>query len=774
MRADDFRTTLNPEAAEVLEVPELRVDGTLKTSGRARYTRDVHLERALWAKFLMSPFPHARITSIDTSVAKAVPGVHAVLTADDIGRRRWGRAMADWPVLAYDRVRYVGERVAAVAAETLEAAEEAVSLIEVEYAELPAVFDAEEALLPDAPILHPEPEKYYAAGKMPELPHLNAVSYATATKGDGDIERLFAEAHLVVEDTYTGPRQHQGYIEPHGCVVWIDDDDRVQVVSTCKTPFSLRDNIAKVVDLPSEQVVVDCQFIGGDFGGKGTTVEEYSCYFLAKATGRPIRSIMHYTDDLTSANPQHAAKYYLRTAVDRDGKIVAHECRAYLNAGAYSTGRGSASSGLGCLAVYNVPNMRFEGYWAYANLVPFGNMRAPGDFHRAQAGEVHVDHIARELGMDPLDFRLKNCLRPGDRMLTGGKIRNPRAVEVLETLRRETRYDSLPKLPPGKGRGIALRYRHVGAGKTELLLRLMPDGTIEALTGNADQGGGAHTVIQRATAATLSVDPSKVRVRYGSTAEALRDAGSGGSRTTTMVGQAAIDGALIMKDRLEELAAEVMGWPAGQVRLERSEFRVASAGSGSERETRSSELRAPFEEVARRIATGPLVEAVGAYDPAEHESEDGRDFNFFAYMVEVDVDQDTGQVRVDDVVTVIDVGTVINPIAHQGQLDGGFVFGYGQAMTEELIHEEGRIITSSLGEYKLPTQMDVPPFRSVLLPTDVGPGPFGAKSAGENTNTAVGGAIANAVYDAVGVQIDESPITAERVFAALQAKRDGA
>ena len=761
MRDDDFRTTLNDDAAAILAAPEMRVDGAMKTTGRARYTRDVHLPDALWAKFLMSPFAHARIISIDTSAAKAVSGVHAVLTADDIDRRRWGRSMNDWPVLAYERVRYVGERVAAVAAETPEAAEEAVSLIQVEYEELPAVFDAEEALRADAPILHPDPEQYYPAGKMPELPHLNAVSYATSRKGDDDIDHLFREAPVVVEDVYIGPRQHQGYIEPHGCVVWIDDDERVQVVSTCKTPFSLRDNIAKVVDLPSDEIVVDCRYIGGDFGGKGTTVEEYSCYFLARATGRPIRSIMSYGDDLTSANPQHAAKYYLRTAVDREGKIIAHECRAYLNAGAYSTGRGTASSGIGCLAVYNVPNVRFEGYWAYTNLVPFGNMRAPGDFHRAQAGEVHVDHIARELGLDPLEIRLRNCLRPGDRMITGGKIRNPRAVEVLETLRRETGWDALPKLPPGKGRGLALRYRHVGSGKTELLLRLLPDGTVEALTGNADQGGGAHTVIQRATAATLTVDPSKVRVRYGTTAEALRDAGSGGSRTTTMVGQAAIDGALIMKDRLEELAAEVMGWPAGDVRLEHGEFVVSGTGD-----------RAPFEDVARRIAAGPLVEAVGAYDPAEHESPDGRDFNFFAYLIEVDVDSATGQVKVDNVTTVIDVGTVINPVAHQGQLDGGFVFGYGQAMTEELIHEEGRIVTSSLGEYKLPTQMDIPRFRTVLLPTEIGPGPFGAKSAGENTNTAVGAAIANAVYDAVGVQINESPITAERVYAALQTKRN--
>jgi CO/xanthine dehydrogenase Mo-binding subunit len=331
-----------------------------------------------------------------------------------------------------------------------------------------------------------------------------------------------------------------------------------------------------------------------------------------------------------------------------------------------------------------------------------------------------------------------------------------------------------------------LRYRHVGAGKTELLLRLLPDGTIEAITGNADQGGGSHTVIQRAAAGTLSVDPQRIRVRYGTTAEAPRDPGSGGSRTTTMVGHAAIDGAILLKDKLEELAAEVMGWPAGEVRLEGSEFRVVPSPLAGEGEVRvvpsplagegeggGADLRAPFEDVARRIAAGPVVEAVGAYDPAEHPSDEGGDFNFVGYMIEVEVDPATGQVRPTEVVTVVDVGTIMNPIAHQGQLDGGFVFGLGQALTEELIHEEGKIITTSLGEYKLPTQMDVPPFRTVLLPTEIGPGPFGAKSAGENTNIGVGGAIANAIYDAVGVQIDASPITAERVLEALKAKAGG-
>jgi len=821
MREHLSPAVLTEDAVAVLEVPEERIDGALKVSGRARYVNDVRLPGMLWADFLMSPHPHARIVSIDTTAARAVPGIHAVLTGQDIGPRLFGRALYDWPVLAYDRVRFVGERMVAVAGETRDAVEEAISRIDVAYDELPAVFDAEEAVRPDAPILHPDAAAYYnSAGRRVVPPHLNMQGYSSAQKGEQDIERIFANAHLIVEDIYHGPRQHQGYIEPHGCAVWLDDEGRLQVVSTNKTPFSLREQLGRVLEMPSDRIVVDSQFIGGDFGGKGLSIEEFPCAFLARATGRPIKAVMTYTDELSGADPQHSARYHLRTAVNREGRIVAHESHAYQNGGAYGGGRPnaqqSAQGGMGCLDVYSVPNARLESYMAYTNLVPSGNMRAPGAFHRGHAGEVHIDHLARELGMDPLEFRLRNCLREGDTTITGGHVSRPRATEVLETLRRETRWGQTdaetggrgdteskasggprsPRLPvaasprPLVGRGIALRDRHVGGGKTEILFRLQPDSTVEALYGTPDQGGGSHTVLQRVAAAALSVDRERIRVRYGTTAEARMDAGAGGSRTTTMVGRAALDGATILKDKLEDLAAEVMGWPAGQVQLAHdefvvrgsefvlgSEFRVPSSEEEAHAErgtrnpepgTRNPELRAPFEEVAARIAAGPVVEAVGAYDPSEPHPDDVGDVNFYAYMVEVEVDPETGRVTPTEVVAVIDVGTIINPVAHQGQLDGGFIYGLGQAMTEELTHEDGKIRELSLGEYKLPTQMDTPQFRTVLLARDPGPGAYGAKAAGEVTNTAVGGAIANAIYDATGVRIMASPITAERVLEALR------
>jgi CO/xanthine dehydrogenase Mo-binding subunit len=753
---------LTPDAAEILAEPELRVEGRLKVTGKARYVNDVHLPGMLWADFLMSPHPHARIVSIDTSKALAVPGIAAIITGQDIGPRYFGRALFDWPVLATDRVRYVGERVAAVAGETQEAVEEAIKLIEVVYEELPAVFDAQEAIKPGAPVLHPDFASYHITARASDpSPHPNAIGYSRKVKGDGDIDALFASAHLVVEDVYEGPRQHQGYIEPHGTVVWYDEAGRLQVITTNKTPFPLRDIMSHTLEMPRDQIVVDARFIGGDFGGKGNSIEEFACAYLAKATGRPIKAVMTYTDELGSMGPQHGARYYLKTAVDADGKIIAHETRAYQNNGAYGGGRPNiqnAASGFASLDVYDVPNARLESYVCYSNLVPAGNMRAPGAFHRGQAGEVHMDHLARELGMDPIEFRLRNCLREGDSTVAGGHVTRPRAAEVLERLRQETNWGQRPTRP-NVGRGIALRDRHVGMGRGEVLFRLQPDGTIEALVGTADQGGGAHTVVQRVSAAALSVSPSRIRVRYGTTEEALWDSGAGGSRATTMVGRASLEGGTILKEKLEELAAEAMGWPAGQVRLEHDRFVVGDGSSD----------HASFEEAVGRIAaSGPQIEAVGAYDPAKDNHDDVGDMNFYAYMAEVEVDPETGNVTPLEIVAVIDTGTIINPIAHQGQVEGGFIYGWGQAVTEELIHDNGTMTTLSLAEYKLPTMADVPPFRTVRLDPDPGPGAFGAKAAGEITNTAVGGAIANAIYDATGVRILESPITSERVLAALK------
>jgi CO/xanthine dehydrogenase Mo-binding subunit len=752
--------------AEIFAEPEYRVEGREKVLGQARYAADARLPGMLWAAFSGSPTPHARIVSINTSAARALPGVHAVLTGEDIGRVRFGRRLFDWPVLAWDRVRFIGDRVAAVAAETREAAEEAVESIEVLYEELPAVLDPREALAEGAPILHERPSEYfYNGGERPPVPHPNVQSRQLIEKGDPDIERALASADHVFEHEFSTPRTHAGYIEPHATLVWIDGDGVVHVISGNKTPFSLREQLAIVTGLPAERIVVEDASIGGDFGGKGLSLDEFACYYLARETGRPVKAVMTYADELQATNTRHAATMRLRTGVTAEGRLVAHRAELLFDGGAYAAAKPRTDLALtgayGTLAAYNVPHTRIEARIVYTNTVPGGHNRAPGEVQALFAGESHVDMIARELDMDPLEFRLLNAVRDGDTGPANERFREPRAVEVLKALRQESGWSRGP-LPSNRGRGLALSVRHVGAGKTSVLLRALPTARIEVITGVPDQGAGSHTVIRRVAAAALSVAPERVLVTRATTAEAPLDPGAGASRVTHIVGRATQRGAAELKERLEALAADAMRLPGGDMRLERDLFLP---------EDRSARAHS-FEEVIGRLAeAGALpVAARGEYDGNHHGHDEPGDFNFAGYAIRVEVDPETGQVTPLDVLLVADVGTIINPIAHQGQLEGGMAFGLGGALMEELRVEHGQVTTINLGEYKLPTSADMPPFRTVLLPTDIGPGPFRGKGVGELTNAGVAPAIANAVADAVGVRLLGLPISAERVFEALRGR----
>ncbi len=475
---------------------------------------------------------------------------------------------------------------------------------------------------------------------------------------------------------------------------------------------------------------------------------------------------MTYSDELQATNTRHASTVRLRTGVTSEGRLVAHEARLVFNGGAYAAAKPRPdlmlSQALGTLAAYNVPNTHLEASIVYTNTVPGGHNRAPGEVQALFAGESHIDMIARELGMDPLEFRLLNCVRDGDIGPANERFREARAVQVLEALRRETNWGK-HELPANHGRGLALSVRHVGTGKTSLILRLLPSGQIQVVTGLADQGTGAYTVIRRVAAAALSVAPERIVIQRGTTMEAPVDPGSGASRVTHIVGQATQRGAALLKAELEKLASEVMKWPAGRVRLENDSFTTENVDV----------QHVLFEEVIQRVQPGAkLPETVGAYDGSHHSPDEPGDFNFAAYMLEASVDPDTGQVRLCEVVHVVDVGTIINPIAHQGQIDGGFVFGLGSAVMEEVRVEHGQVTSVNLGEYKLPTTMDIPPLRTVLVPTDTGPGPFRGKAIGELSNAGVAPAVANAVADAVGARVMSLPITAERVYQALRRRED--
>ena len=719
MTEGDAGTTIARAAgADVFATPERRVEGHQKVTGAARFAADVTREGMLHAAFVGSPYAHARVTRIDAKAARAVPGVRAVITGADVRPARFGRRLQDWPVLAWDRVRFIGDRVAAVAADTLEAAEEAAALVEVDYEELPAVFDAEAALASDAPVLHPDAAEYLLVTRRGEkvtrapVPHPNVQGHNRHEHGD--VDAGFARAARVFEHTFRAPPVHQAYIEPRAALVWIEDDV-THVVSTNKAPFSLREQMAQTLDVPQEKIVVHTPHVGGDFGGKGLSLDEGALVFLARATGRPVRSVLRYADELQLSNTRHGAVIRLRTGVDREGRITAHESRVIFDGGAYAAGKPvnflMPGDAMLTLAGYHVPAARVAAMAVYTNHLPAGHDRAPGQPQNSFAAESHLDLIAREIGIDPLDLRERNAIRAGQVDIHGDAWHDSEVPRVLATLRTESRWGS--SLPRGRGRGVALGVRHVGRGRTSLEVTLERDGSVVVRTGAPDQGGGAHTMIQRVVARELAIDPERVRVEQLDTAASPIDPGVGGSRVTPVHGNAALDGARKIKAALAE----------------------------------------------RRAAP---ITVTGAAEQQEHA------YGAYAYAIEVDVDRETGAFQITDATLVADVGTVINPVAVRGQLEGGFAFGLGQAVMEELVIDDGRVVTANLGDYKIPTIGDVPKLRIVLLTDAPGPGPFGAKSVGELANAAIVGAVANAVADACGVRVDSLPITAEKVFAALR------
>jgi carbon-monoxide dehydrogenase large subunit len=713
-----------------------RLDGAGKVTGADRYSADVTLPGLVWGKALRSPLPHARILGIDTSRARALPGVLAVLTAADVPDILVGRRMFDMPLLARDRVRFVGEKVAVVAAVDPEIAEEALAAIDVEYQDLPATVDLSRALESDAPVVHENPGAYEGAPK--ERPHPNVQSVLRFKLGD--VTAGFREADRTFEHTFRTQLAHQGYLEPHAGVVALDADGRVQVWASNKMPYRLKELLSHALQLPQERIRVNLTPIGGDFGGKGSLMDLPLAYHLARATGRPVKMVMRYTEELMAGNPRHPSVVTFRTGVKNDGRIVARQVKALFNSGAYAAFKPAPSVNLGGTSmgagVYCIPNLLIESYCVYTHNIPCGHARSPGEPQTVFAGESHMDMIAKELGLDPAEFRRRNLLKDGDHLANGHHLEAVRAKETLEAALEASRW-STPKPGPWIGRGVAMTHRHIGVGFTNARLRLETTGKVTLMIGLPDTGTGAHLTLRQVVAEVLGLAIEDVQVEVVNTDVFENDSGVGGSRVTHTGGRAAYHASEKLK---EMIAAEAT--------------RIGTPGAS---------LAAIAQAAARE---GRTLEASHFYDAKSHAAVT----SFTAQVAEVEVDPATGQVRVRHFTTAHDVGTVINPIGHQGQIEGGLIQGLGYALMEELPTEGGRISTLNLGEAKLPTIGDVPPLTTVLVEDPVGPGPFRAKAIGEGSISAVAPAIANAVADACGVRIHDLPITAEKVYFALRAR----
>ena len=684
-----------------------------------------------------------------------------MLTAADLPDRLVGRLLKDVPVLAKDRVLFVGEKVVAVAAEDADIAEEALLLVDVEYEELPGVFDPLEAMKPDAPTLHPALDTY--SGVPRPVSQVNNV-FAQNNWANGDVEQGFRESDLVFEHTFNAQLMHQSYIEPHACVISIDDSGRVEGWVNNKAPFGLRQQMSVAWDISESMINFNPCSIGGDFGGKGSFMDVPLCYYLALRSGRPVKMAMDYIQELMAGNPRHPAVITLKTGVKSDGRLWARQATTVFNSGAFGAFKprvylGGADRAGG---PYVIPHINIDSYMVYTNNVPCGHMRAPAKPQVTFAVESHMDMIAREMGLDPYEFRLRNVLHDGDASPTGGSWQEIRAEETLREGADAAGWTD-PKASStylAVGRGMAMADQPPGSGQSTAKVALGEDGNATLLMSLWDTGTGAHTVLRQVVGEELTIPVESVGIVVEDTDAVDFDSGSGGSRVTYTSGQAVLGAAADLREKLTAFASELLNCPQDQIRLEDGRVRADSSPGQQPHELTLTELAARSADAGG----GPLVGECTFTAPTSTVT------SFCTQTAEVEVDRETGQVKVNKIVSVHDVGTVINPLNHQGQIEGGVIQGLGYALMEELTTDEGRISTLSLGDYKIPTIQDLPELETRLIGTPSGPAPYASKGIGESSNVPVAAAIANAVEDAVGVRITSLPITAEKVLAALKAK----
>lgn len=677
-----------------------------------------------------------------------------MLTGEDLPDYRIGRAMRDMPILARDRVRFIGEKVAAVAAESAEIAEEALSLIRVQYEELPAVFDPLEAIRPQAPLIQdPELVRAWKTPTQVVAEYPNSVSMPTWGNSIDEIERALADCAHVFEHTFHTPNQHQGYLEPHSVLVDIDEHGIAHIWASNKAPFLLFNYLKDSIGLTREQIDFHMLPLGGDFGGKGSFMDIPLAYFLAQRAGRPVKITMTYAEELIAGNPRHACTIVVKSGFDTGGRIKVRYTRAYFNSGAYAAFKPAPDATLpnirdGGMGTYEPPVWRVEGHMIYTNTVPCGHMRAPGDAQPYHAQECHMDLSARAMGIDPLELRLRNATHDRRDRFKGGSAGGspPRASEVLQMAAEAIGWDT--SKPNDVGRGIALVGigNSVGIYSAEIVVER--GGTIVLKTPMMENGAGQLTAFRQLTAEEFGVPQDQVRVEQ--TLENIEfDRGLGGSRISRMTGKIISLLHATLRRRLAELLAGELGIDPGALIHEPGGFRSPDGR---------------FHSIAAAAALSPddLAEVL-KYEGGNDDKVEA----FAAQAVEIHLDRETGHVQLLRAVTAHELGRVINPQLHQGQIDGALIQGLGFAVTEGLILEDGRVINAGLHEYKLPTIADIPPLETYKTPPDLS---LGITPIGEGANCGITAAIVNAVVDVLGRQV-EIPLSPEQIVSESSSTR---
>jgi len=750
---------------EVIGTTVPQRDGAEKATGRTRYLHDLEVPRMAHGRILRARLPHARIVRVDTARARALPGVLAVLTGEDVEPIPFGFA-GDQTALKRGKVRSIRDEVAAVAAETRAIAEAALELLDVEYAELPAVFDPRAALVPGAPLVHEE---------LGTNAHHLRYRFAR-----GDVDRAFAEAAAVVEDTYRLPFVTQACL---GTMVAIADwnaSSDLTMWTTTQVPFLYQRDLAAALGITGDRVRVLQPPVGGNFGrGLDLYPIDVIAALLARRAGRPVKIEFDRLEEFVACPGREACTIRLRTAADRDGRLLARDCHVTIDNGAYTSwGSTTPYVMLSTVAgLYRVPSVRLDTTIVYTNNPYSGSMRGYGNPESTFAVESQMDDLAERLGLDPLELRRRNASQPGDVNPQGFVLTSFAMTECLDAAAEEIRRDP-PPLRPGWRRGVGYAGMfHVGGGARiyrsdgcGAIVKLDDFGQVTLITGATEIGQGSDTVLAMIVAETLGVPLGRVDVVSSDTRVRPWDVGTHASRTTFVAGNAARLAAAKLRAELLEMAAEQLEERAAALDLRGGWVFVA----------RDPERRLAYDAVARTghfRGGGRVLVAEAFYDPPTAMLDKDLQGNVSAAYTSavqaalVDVDAETGRVEVRKIASAHDVGRALNPGAAEGQVHGGIHMGLGYALSERLVVEAGQILTQSFLDYALFRADDMPAIAVRLIESVDAEGPFGAKGLGESGVIPVAAAVANALKDAIGVRFTELPITPARVRAALEARR---
>ncbi len=746
-------------------IPQL--DNVAKAIGMAKYTADLQIPGMLYAKVLRSPLPHARILNIDTGKAEQLPGVKAVICHKNVPRVAYNsyyREPIDEERLPADeyifdeKVRYVGDKVAAVAATSLDIAEEALELIEVEYEELPFVLDPLEALAPDAPKIHDVENNL-----------VKEVQWDV-----GNIEKGFAEADYIFENSYRTQMQQHAPLEPHSNIAQIGSNGKLHIISTTQGTFNVRVLLGKILNMPLNKIRVTRPHIGGGFGGKNDLFDEILSALLAIKTKRPVRLVNTREEEFSSTRVRHCHVIDLKYGVKKDGTFVAREMKALLNTGAYAAagGKVTLTTGHRWIMLYRTPHVRYVGKCLYCNTPVAAAMRGFGTPQQSFATESMIDEIAEKLGIDPVEIRLKNHRRVGDfdpiSKITLGSVGIPecltRGAEAMEWTKKR-------KAKKGKGRyrrgvGVALGTHNTGVKPfvnelSSAFIKVNEDGSFNLLTGVVDLGQGSDTVLAQIAAEVLGVPIEDISVvDPGDTDSTPYDMGTHSSRQTYLGGMAVKMAAEEAKSQLIDEAAKRL--EASREDLEMRDRKIYVKGSPS--------ASISLADVAVGLIHGDVTHQVmgrGSFSPVTNAPP------FEVHFAEVEVDTETGAIKVIKFVAAHDLGKIVNPLLSEGQVQGGVHMGIGYTFWEgiQMDPKTGQYLNLNLTDYKVASPVDMPPVVVILVESNEPTGPFGAKGLGEPAMVPTAPAIANAIYDAIGIRFRQLPITREKVFEAIQKQK---